>query len=491
MAVSQIFSVGDLVRIKNKLNEISAAISGGSAPTATTPTATQNKRLATTEAADDIVTALAGIAAAESARVISNAYDIANATVTLDSNTLTYDGTQKTKTVVSVVADGVTLTEGTDYIVMGNTGTNAGTYTLQIVSLSNSYSGTNEQTWTIAKAAGSVSLSESSLEFDTAGTTEDIIVTRPGDGAVTASSSDTGVCTVSVSGTTITVTAVAEGTATITINVGAGTNYTGTSATCGVTFESNYYASLLSGNIGDEVTVPWTSTSGVTYQSVWCIADKRTVELEDGTTKQGVVLQSKYAFPDTIQFDAPEPSHSNSNVQNYGLNSWEKSGIRQWLNSDAEKGNWWTAQSNTDVAPNQHTTLDGFMRGLDETFKNSVAKVKIVTSKNTVTEGGGTSVTYDKFWLPSTTEVYGDSNSNEGPYFAYWKNKTGTSSPSTGSNNGRIIYDLSAQSIARWCRLRSAYLSDASYVRVVDSGGIMLSNYADGASRVAPACVIC
>ncbi len=80
-------------------------------------------------------------------------------------------------------------------------------------------------TWTIAKAAGSLSLDKTSLRFSAANETDTITITRLGDGAITAVSSDTNVVTVSVSGTTVTVTSVDSGDAVVTITVAEGTNY--------------------------------------------------------------------------------------------------------------------------------------------------------------------------------------------------------------------------------------------------------------------------
>lgn len=94
--------------------------------------------------------------------------------------------------------------------------------------------------WSIAKAAGSLSLNKTSLSLDASTLTGTISVTRPGDGAITASSSDASIAEVSVSGTTITVTAKKEGSATITVSVAGGTNYTAPqSRTCSVSVTFN------------------------------------------------------------------------------------------------------------------------------------------------------------------------------------------------------------------------------------------------------------
>ena len=90
-----------------------------------------------------------------------NTTSITGATVTLGASQ-TYSGSVKTQAVSSVVVGGKTLTAGTDYIVSGNTGTNAGNYTLVITGIG-AYVGSIAKSWTIAKAAGSVSVSSSSV----------------------------------------------------------------------------------------------------------------------------------------------------------------------------------------------------------------------------------------------------------------------------------------------------------------------------------------
>ena len=82
--------------------------------------------------------------------------------------------------------------------------------------------------WSIGQAAGSMTLSASSVTLDASHLTADVTVTRPGGGAITASSSDTSVATVSVSGNKVTISHVSQttGTATVTIKVAADTNYT-------------------------------------------------------------------------------------------------------------------------------------------------------------------------------------------------------------------------------------------------------------------------
>lgn len=109
-------------------------------------------------------------------------------------------------------------------------GTNAGTYTATFTPKDgycwpDGTADTVSVTWKIGKAAGSLSLSPTTLTIDASSTTGTITVTRAGDGAIKAKSSNTNIATVSVDGNKITVTKKGHGTATITVSVAEGTNY--------------------------------------------------------------------------------------------------------------------------------------------------------------------------------------------------------------------------------------------------------------------------
>ncbi len=71
---------------------------------------------------------------------------ISNAVITL-GEALTYTGSEQTQTIISVTADGLTVT----YTVSGNTGTNAGEYTLTVTGTGN-FTGTATKVFTIGKA---------------------------------------------------------------------------------------------------------------------------------------------------------------------------------------------------------------------------------------------------------------------------------------------------------------------------------------------------
>lgn len=153
------------------------------------------------------------------------------AVITL-GDAVTYDGTEKTQSVASVVLSDETLTAGTDYTVYDNKATEVGEYTLHIMG-AGSYTGVIGKEWTLGKGTGSVSASPSSLSLtDTAGTSD---LTVTGDGEVSVSSSAEAVATAAVEGTTVTVTPVAEGSATVTVTLAESDHYTGGTDTIAVT----------------------------------------------------------------------------------------------------------------------------------------------------------------------------------------------------------------------------------------------------------------
>lgn len=120
-------------------------------------------------------------------------------------------------------------------------GTNAGDYSASFTPTKNYQWADGTTTaktagWTISKAAGSLTLDKTAITLNASVKFSTITVTRAGDGAISARSSDTGVATVSVSENTVLVTSVKDGKATVTIEVGEGTNHTAPEAkTCAVT----------------------------------------------------------------------------------------------------------------------------------------------------------------------------------------------------------------------------------------------------------------
>lgn len=171
-----------------------------------------------------------------------------------------------------------------------------------------------------------------------------------------------------------------------------------------------------------------------------------------------------------------------------GSNRWRDSVYRQWLNSTAPAGtagngvsNWWTPQSVFDRAPGGASSA-GFLYGLDPSFVAAMGKVKVITALCDCdkVDGATQDITYDKVWLQSMTEVFGNANNNisEGVRLAYWNGST---------DADRIKYH---NGTARYWWLRSPLPIVASGVRYVISSGELSYDEANYARGVVPACCI-
>lgn len=175
----------------------------------------------------------------------------------------------------------------------------------------------------------------------------------------------------------------------------------------------------------------------------------------------------------------------------YGDNRWHKSAYRQYLNSDAAAGGWWTPQDEWDMKPDLADTVPGFLAGFSDDFKAALTRVKVVTYDNTVTDDGSAVVTYDKIFLPSLEEIYCSPQvSGEGTYWPYWKERTGAKTPQAVWQTYplRITRDLAQRTVGRYVRLRSADRGYGNSAFGVRSSGYVSHWNAVGAYRCAPAC---
>ena len=229
----------------------------------------------------------------------------------------------------------------------------------------------------------------------------------------------------------------------------------------------------------------WT-VSSYTSQTAATAIETVAVASGDGGTDLGTMA---YTVPGTLNC---------MQRVGYGYNRWSQSGIRQWLNSKAAAGSWWTPQNAFDRAPSELTSQRGFMAGFSDEFLRILGKVKVTTALNTV-EGHATDRedTYDTFFLPSLEQMYGTPQlaGAEGEYWEYWKRALGLTSPSgTGSANiheAYKTYAINAKTSAQSVRLRSASRGYAGSPWIVNSAGYLTYTYANLSFRCAPACVIC
>jgi hypothetical protein len=176
----------------------------------------------------------------------------------------------------------------------------------------------------------------------------------------------------------------------------------------------------------------------------------------------------------------------------YGDNRYATSAIRQYLNSDKPKGEWWTAQTKWDIAPDQLSQIDGYLCGMDPELLSVLKPVKVVTYCNTVTATGQKQVkdiTYDKVTLISLEQMYIEPQAaGEGEAHEYYKELNGTAKKFQWWQTYEILKTFAVENPTspQYVRLRSASRTTAYSAWSVYSSGNVNSNYASGASRPAP-----
>lgn len=155
--------------------------------------------------------------------------DLSGASIELSPSAFTYNGEMQTPEVTVKVGDAV-LKKGTDYTVAVRDNVNAGTASLS-VNGKGFVSGSQTKTYTIEKAAASLTLKADKTEIDTDGRT---MVRTSGfwGGVLSFKSSDETVATVTGSGL---VTGISPGTATITVTSQDTANYTSGSGSVTIT----------------------------------------------------------------------------------------------------------------------------------------------------------------------------------------------------------------------------------------------------------------
>lgn len=182
----------------------------------------------------------------------------------------------------------------------------------------------------------------------------------------------------------------------------------------------------------------------------------------------------------------------------YGYGRWSQSAIRQYLNSDADKGKWWTPQNKFDLAPDNLDTTAGYLSGLPADLLAAIKPVKVVTYTNTcetADEATEKDITYDRVFLPSLEEMYIKPQApagGEGTPHDYWRIISGSSQPVAqyGTYPRYKQFALTSKTSSQAVRLRSAGRGYAFDAWCVNSTGYVYGDGAGWAIAVAPLVVI-
>ena len=364
-------------------------------------------------------------------------------------------------------------------------GTNAGSYQATFTPTSNfqwsdgTY-GAKSATWSIGKAAGSLSINPTTMTLDVSTLQKTIAVTRAGNGAISVSVDNTAIAEASLSGTTITVTGKAKGTAKITVSVAAGTNHTApASAVCTAT------VSLPSKPLADNdpATIQAVGAAG-TGASYWAVGDKIGIAV-NGTFGGLTLNQTVYAF--ILGFNHNQSVEGNGIDFQFGktadgrdiafVQSYGSTGSGFCMNtSNTNSGGWKNSYMMKTICP-------AFLNALPAAWRNAI---KNCTKYSDNTGGGNDTASYvtattQKIFLLAEFEVHGTryyANSAEKNYqkqYDYYKN-----------GNSKVKYQHSSTGSACLWWLRSVRAGYTTNFCVVSTGGSAYSNSAYNSHGFAP-----
>lgn len=409
----------------------------------------------------------------------------ATLTVPTQKNSLTYTGSAQSPTWNNYDSEKMTLGGTTS-------GTNAGSYTATFTPAKNykwsDGNGAKSVPWSIAKAAGSLSLDKTTLDLTAAKTTDKITVTRSGDGTISAVSSAPSVASVSVSGNVVTVTAKAKGQATITVSVAAGTNYTApASKTCTAT------VTLPTSTLNDNswATIREVSSAGL-GANYWAVGDTKEVTVNGAVGNTTFSSLKVNAF--ILGFNH-NSSKEGTNLIHFQLgkigstavglcdsqynNTVSTSGYFSWNTSNTNSGGWNACYKRKTLYGNTNTPTTPLSGSLMAALPSDLrAVMQPVTKYTDNTANGGGSVqsyvtaTTDYLFDLAEFEVFGTrsyANSYEQNYQAqydYYK-----------AGNSKIAYNHSAVTTAvRWGLRSPSYNYNYHFCYVSTDGTIYGSN---------------
>lgn len=330
---------------------------------------------------------------------------------------------------------------------MGGTtsGTNAGSYDANFTTTANYQwpDGTTEAktvSWSIQKAAGSLSISPESMTLDTSATSKVITVTRAGTGAISAQSSAPTIASVSVSGNQVTVTGLANGSANITISVAADTNYTApASKQCSVT------VSLLKDNFADnEWSEIIAACQSGNVPASWVVGNYKNMTINGKAYRIDIIGKNHDTYaaggtaPLTFQMHDCYTETKQMNSSNTNSGGWQNSAMRT-------------------------THLPAILNMMPAEVKAAIRDVQKKSSAGN--QSSSIQTTNDKLFLLSEIEIFGSTTysfAGEGKQYDYYK--AGNSKVKNLSGSAYTWWERSPRSSysTHFCNVSSSGSASAS-----------------------------
>lgn len=415
----------------------------------------------------------------QTAKEVTWTINAATMTIPTQSNSLTYTGSAQSPTWNNYDSGKMTLGGTTS-------GTNAGSYNATFTPKTNykwadGSTGAKTVAWSIAKAAGSLSLNKTSIKLTAAKTTDTITVTRAGDGKITATSSAPTVASVSVSGSVVTVTAKAKGSATITVSVAAGTNHTApANKTCSV--EVTLPTKVLNDNSWETIREVSSAGLGANY---WAVGDVKSIVLNGAVvgytfsnlTVNAFILgfnhNSAKEGANKIHFQIGKIGSTAVALCDSQYNNSGSSAAFRMNTSNTNSGGWNASYMRKTVLGNSNTPTNPLANSLMAALPSDLRAVMQPVTKYTDNTGNSSNssdnvtATTDYLFLLAEFEVFGSRSGanqyeqNSQAQYDYYK-----------AGNSRVAYNHSAVSTAVWWWLRSpTYDSGNNFRDVITDGG--------------------
>ena len=220
--------------------------------------------------------------------------------------------------------------------------------------------------------------------------------------------------------------------------------------------------------------------------------------------------EDDYQIAQTVQlidvgaFDAIEASNTDANRKKYGNNNWKVSNIRQWLNSDASAGNWYSAQHSADAPPTNANTNDyntgydtrpGFLYNFTAAQKSAMMNFDLTLAAPSV-DGSGSHVVTQKVFLPTMTQVGRGANEGvtEGTVFSKYNGvadsvRVKTVHPNVVANSGFSHKNFIANGAWYWW-LSSCYTNSYDAQIILYLGGLNSTTFAFNGSIALAPCIV-
>lgn len=218
---------------------------------------------------------------------------------------------------------------------------------------------------------------------------------------------------------------------------------------------------------------------------IWIIADKN----HSGYPTNSVTLITEEII-DLRSFDSYDGDYDDGYASNIEMD-YSYSNLRQWLNSSAGAGAWWSSTYSYDTPPNSDTTKyktgyadrAGFLYNFTTAERNSLLPTTITVQCGEDLENIST-----KVFIPSTWEMIGDGLKKDGSsQFTYFKTNTAKSTLTSQAFTNTLVSGIGKPSSedAFWSyHCRNAYGLQIRGINASGTEGMWYPN--DGSKGVRP-----